>query len=353
MARESRSKIADAEYLTDLLHRSGRLGAASVRSVVVESSRPTLFSRIGRLRLEYDGAAGDAPASLILKTGLPASIGQAWDAGRREVAFYQLVAPAMGNGIVPICFDAHWDSETKDWHLLLEDLTDTHVTPSVWPLPPTLEHCETFVAVLARVHAAWWDDPRLGVTLGTRHDAATTDQYVRYLTARVARFADLLGDRLPRERLVLCERYLEAVPRLHERLLSHRNVTILHGDAHVWNCFMARDGGSDARLFDWDCWRLGIGPLDLAYMMAVHWYPDRRRRFEAGLLDHYHAALLAHGVRGYDRGMLDDDYRLGALLHIATPVRQAVDGVPPVIWWNNFERIMMAVDDLGCRELLG
>jgi hypothetical protein len=28
------------------------------------------------------------------------------------------------------------------------------------------------------------------------------------------------------------------------------------------------------------------------------------------------------------------------------------EDIPPVIWWNNFERIMLAVDDLGCRELL-
>jgi hypothetical protein len=25
---------------------------------------------------------------------------------------------------------------------------------------------------------------------------------------------------------------------------------------------------------------------------------------------------------------------------------------PPVIWWNNLDRIMLAVDDLGCRDLL-
>jgi hypothetical protein len=24
-----------------------------------------------------------------------------------------------------------------------------------------------------------------------------------------------------------------------------------------------------------------------------------------------------------------------------------------VIWWNNLERVMMAVEDLGCEELLG
>ena len=26
--------------------------------------------------------------------------------------------------------------------------------------------------------------------------------------------------------------------------------------------------------------------------------------------------------------------------------------IPTVIWWNNFERIHMAVEDLGCRDLL-
>jgi hypothetical protein len=26
--------------------------------------------------------------------------------------------------------------------------------------------------------------------------------------------------------------------------------------------------------------------------------------------------------------------------------------IPPVIWWNNLERIHMAVEDPGCRELL-
>jgi hypothetical protein len=48
---------------------------------------------------------------------------------------------------------------------------------------------------------------------------------------------------------------------------------------------------------------------DLAYMMALHWFPDHRRRFERHLLDHYHTALIAHGVTGYDRRALDDDYR--------------------------------------------
>jgi hypothetical protein len=37
---------------------------------------------------------------------------------------------------------------------------------------------------------------------------------------------------------------------------------------------------------------------------------------------------------------------------MTTPVFQAAFNIPPVIWWNHMERIMFAVDDLGCRELL-
>jgi hypothetical protein len=61
---------------------------------------------------------------------------------------------------------------------------------------------------------------------------------------------------------------------------------------------------------------------------------------------------LAEGVGGYDRRALDDDYCLSVLLQILTPVLQATYDIPPWIWWNNLERILLAVDDLGCRELL-
>jgi aminoglycoside phosphotransferase (APT) family kinase protein len=172
------------------------------------------------------------------------------------------------------------------------------------------------------------------------------------LTAHFARFADRLGDSLPLQRRTLYERLLDAAPRLFERYQTHRNVTLIHGDAHVWNIFLPRDGGNDLRLFDWDGWRIGIAASDLAYMMALHWYPDRRQRLERLLLDRYHATLLAQGVCGYDRRALHDDYRWAVLWQLATPLFQVANNIPPVIWWNHMERIMFAVDDLGCRELL-
>jgi aminoglycoside phosphotransferase (APT) family kinase protein len=236
---------------------------------------------------------------------------------------------------------------------LLEDLAATHVTATTWPVPPTSDQCRKIVESLARVHAKWWDDPGLGISVGTWADADTLDRSRRTLSDHLARFNDRFGDRIPPERREFYDRWLDAAPRLRQRYLSHRNVTIVHGDAHVWNCQLPRDGeGGGVRFFDWDSWHIDVGTSDLAYMMAMHWYPERRRQFERPLLDHYHETLLAHGVGGYDRGALEDDYRLSVLLRSATPVWQWAAGIPPAIWWNNLERIFMAVDDLGCRTLL-
>jgi hypothetical protein len=68
---------AGVEHLTAALRLSGGLGEGWVREVVVESSRPTLLSRIIRLRLTCDRRVG-APSSLILKTALPDRVADLW-----------------------------------------------------------------------------------------------------------------------------------------------------------------------------------------------------------------------------------------------------------------------------------
>lgn len=344
---------ATAEHLARALRRAGVLGDNSVSSVVVESSRNMVLSQIRRLRISYQAECG-APKTLILKTELPERAGQGANGGRHEVDFYTGIATAMSAGLVPRCFEAKWASETKTWHLLLEDLGDSHVIATQWPLPPTIAQCQSVMRARARFQAAWWDDARLGVSVGSQPDRQEIDRQVQRLAEQFAKFADFMGDRLPRERLRIFEQWLDAGPLLLARAFNGPNRTIVHGDAHVWNCFLPRDERSDdVRLFDWDSWRIGLGAIDLAYMMAVHWYPDLRHEREQLLLDDYHTTLVAQGIAGYDRFALQTDYRLSVLWQLMTPVMQHAYGIPPLIWWNNLERILLAADDLNCRDLLG
>jgi thiamine kinase-like enzyme len=131
-------------------------------------------------------------------------------------------------------------------------------------------------------------------------------------------------------------------------------MTIVHGDAHVWNCFLPNAGTAGTpKLFDWDGWRLDYATDDLAYQMALHWYPALRREREQHLLDVYHGELEQRGVTGYDRRALQDDYRLSVLWTCMTPVWQHAAGIPAWIWWSHLARIHLAVEDLRCRELVG
>jgi hypothetical protein len=57
-------------------------------------------------------------------------------------------------------------------------------------------------------------------------------------------------------------------------------------------------------------------------------------------------------VAGWSRRALEDDYRWSVLTRLALPPMLAAAQIPPLIWWNNLERILMAIDDLGKRELL-
>ncbi|SEO97805.1 Ecdysteroid kinase [Rhodospirillales bacterium URHD0017] len=307
-----------------------------------------------RLWPVYEGAAEAAPRSLILKINLP---GKANDGpflhGAGEVTFYSKIAAAMPANLVPRCFDSDWQADTRQWHLLLEDLADTHEIATPWPLPPEEKLCRQMVQTLARFHAAWWDHPRLGTEIGKRADAEIARNAMQDHAGAYERFADHLGDRLSGERRELYRHFFTTAHRVQARVLTYRNVTLVHGDAHVWNCFVPKDGSDDLRYFDWDTWRIGLATGDLAYMIATHWYPDRRRRLEGPLLDHYYAALVAHGVQNYDRAALGEDYRRSVLMQLLVPVLQWSGGIPPWVWWSHLERITAAIDDLDCRALLG
>src|SRR5258705_1237775 len=264
------------------------------------------------------------------------------ESGRRcpsETDFYAIVESATPPGILPRCYEAFTAADGA-WRLLLEDLTATHEALGDWPIPSTVEQSDRIIDAHARFHAHWWDDARLGESVGAFLD--TSGALNRHLTSFAkdfSTFVDRLGDRLSPEHKALYERLLAAAPRLLARYSSHRNLTIVHGDAHVWNVMMPRDPGQvDFRLIDWDGWRVDQATDDLAYMIALFWPAERRRRPERRALERYHATLLAHGVGGYGFDALWQDYRYSVLWQCATPVWQSVPGSGGPTWSASWSR---------------
>src|SRR5262245_57744245 len=96
-----------------------------------------------------------------------------------------------------------------------------------------------------------------------------------------------------------------------------------------------RGGRRRGRDVDWDSWGIDTATDDLAYMLALHWYPDWRRRYERDSLHRYHEALVAHGVSRYSFDALWLDYRYSVLWQITTPMWQANHALHPGIWWNH------------------
>lgn len=346
-------EAASTSGLTDILRRAGVLGTGCVSDVHATGAATKIRSSTVRLSLTYEGEVADAPASLFLKTARMGRDGRPVHTNHREIAFYRDVAPVLPAGLVPQCYGAVDAMETAPWSLFLEDLGDTHAVAAEHPLPPTFAACRSILKRWGRLHASLWDETRLSALAG-RPPAETWADILRASADRYQTFFNRYGDLVSAERRGTYERLLAAGPRLVERFGVGRPLTLVHGDAHWWNCLVPTGADpEDVKLVDWEDWAVGVGAMDIAYTIAMLWFPELRRAMERSLLDDYHVALLQGGVSGYDRLSLDDDYRWSVLLGMLRPIWQATSGLPARVWWPNLERNALAFEDLGCVDLLG
>lgn len=119
----------DSAWLQAALDRDCVPGTAQVADVRVEDQGSSSNASLAIVRVTYRGQVPAAsPARLFLKmTKVPDAPGEQHSGvGRREVRFYGSIAPQMTDPPVPHCYDAVFGGESQRFHLLLEDLTETH-----------------------------------------------------------------------------------------------------------------------------------------------------------------------------------------------------------------------------------
>jgi Ser/Thr protein kinase RdoA (MazF antagonist) len=165
-------------------------------------------------------------------------------------------------------------------------------------------------------------------------------------------FLDAVGDALSSARREILERVFSSELRPWLRLLDPQARTLTHGDAHGWNFLFPREQGTEAYLIDWQLWHVDIGVRDLAFLIALHWYPERRRAMEIPLLRQYLECLNESGIDTYSWDHLWLDYRRCVVRNLTFPLILWRRGLPPEAWWHRLECAMTAYEELGCADVL-
>ena len=122
-----------AEKLTNMLHARGLLADGHVVSVTVS---PRVFSgaiaELSRLRVSYSSPCA-LPDTLLIKITKEDLHSEHLDRGRREVEFY--TATLGASLAIPVCLDARIDQESGHSHVIIEDLSGSHVQTTRRSLP--------------------------------------------------------------------------------------------------------------------------------------------------------------------------------------------------------------------------
>jgi hypothetical protein len=340
-------------WLTGVLRHSGHLPEGEVRSLSVTREFTEQLGSISYfLAVTYsDDATPGAPSRLFLKLPRP-NLGPestAW-AGEKEIHMYQAFLPHQRDLPIIQCYDAIYDADLCKYHLLLDDLSDTHDQPA-WHLEIAERYITQTVDCLAQFHAYWWEHPQLSTIAGAPPAAAAMRAEIERLQGAFAGFADVAGDRLSAQDRRVYEAVLAALSVLWQRRTNQGGQTLVHGDAHFWNFLYPLDSQHHTCILDWQLSHIGLGLQDLAYAIVLR-YPHRTLALERTLVRRYYDQLLLHGVQNYSWAACWDDYRRQAAEQVLSPLRFWMNGLPRDFWGVFLQRPLTAFRELACAEVL-
>ncbi|MBP6788035.1 MAG: phosphotransferase [Candidatus Promineofilum sp.] len=343
------------EWLTAVLATSGALVSGSVIAFDVDAGRGN-WSSNAILHVRYsDGAQGQRPPRLFLKMVETDLDDESF--GASEVTYYTRDYVGATDAPLVRCYDAAYSEALRRYHLLLDDVSPTHVTAA--DKPPTLAYGLALAEGLAALHAHWWGAARLAEAAAPIHDAPTIRRFVAIAEPGADPILAALENQLePHWPALIRELYAKHPQALIARTADANGFTLIHGDVGENNVLVPREGERpiyliDRQPFDWSL-TTWLGVYDLAYAMILDWDTSARRAWEMPVLRRYHDELRRRGVAGYSWERLIEDYRLMAAMGVYIATEYCRGGVTSR-WWSfgpvTLQRVLTACDDLQCADL--
>ncbi len=347
---------ATPEWLTTALSTSGALNAGTVIAVDLDAGHGN-WSTNARLRPRYSAdAAGDRPPSLFLKM-VRTNLDDGESFSDSEVRYYTRDYVDVPDAPLVRCHDAVYSSASQGYHLLLDDVTATHVEAT--NRPPTVGYALALADALAAMHARWWGANRLNAAGRPIHDAAHIQQFVDIAAPGIPHVLEHCTTELATHWPKLIRQVIARHPAaMIQRTHNSDGFTIIHGDPGCTNILVPRAGSRplyliDRQPFDWSL-TTWLGIYDLVYATVLDWPVADRRRLEKPLLRRYHDQLLAHRVDGYSWEQLWTDYRLMLPIGVYIAVEYSRGGLHTglrSVWLPYLQRTLTACDDLDCSAL--
>jgi hypothetical protein len=347
-----------SEWLTRALRETGTISAATVTGFDYEviGEGVGVLGQLARVRLQYDKPEAGAPDSLVGK--FPAAHQDNRDLANlfrfyeREVRFYEQIADEVELR-TPKRFYSHFDRETNDFVLLMEDLGSARCGNQVTGCAK--EEAAATILNMAPFHATWWnkvDTPQLNwIPYGNdpvNHFAESS------YNDGWEKFTHNFGDRLSPRAMAIAERLRTKIIAIEDAFASPPR-TIVHGDLRYDNLFFSDDGRM--AVADWQIVLRARGPYDVAYFLSQSINPDDRKAIEMDVLRSYHENLLERGVSGYSFEQCFDDYRRSAMFCLVYPVisggnldlanERGVELVTAML-----DRSVATILDLDCDEMI-
>jgi hypothetical protein len=310
-------RTIDTEWMARVLEAAGVSAGATLTDCRFDGFVGTGQTGCnGRFSLTWDETSKDSvsrPTSVMGKfpslDDTARATGFGGSAYVTEYNFYSRVASTL-KVRAPRCHHAALDLEAQQFCLIMEDLNGSEQGDQFVGL--TLDEAELAIEQAVLMHAPRWGDPTLSEIaanpLSLEERAATLSMIYSML---LPAFLERLGSRLEDSIARLIQDFAPHVGRW--ALGSGTPLTLAHYDFRPDNFLFARAAGAPPLVIvDWQTANQGLGMVDVAYMIAGSFTPERRPDVERDLLESYRQRMNTAGI-AYDVDTCWRDYRFGSL----------------------------------------
>jgi len=312
------------EWLTVALRHAGVLRDSKVIGVTTKRVGNGMFGDSVRFAIEYDRAEEAAPTSVVGKFASTDPVSRENGASiglyETEVNFYRSFRDTVSVR-APHCYVVDQDPESKDFTLILEDLTPARGGDQI--IGCSVEDAYHAMDQAAALHGPRWADPTLRDIPWMNRRSETGNFLLDGFDGFMRDFRGRYDDMLEPEFMAECVRLQAKI----EKYFLPRGAPDApqHTDFRLDNMlFDARDGAVPLAVLDWQSISVGYGMLDVAYFIGAGLLPDVRRQNERALVEHYMERLRAYGVKDYDWNQAWVHYRLGILQGVFTAIFASV-----------------------------